>query len=128
MDVPEILERLRAEVPNFIAAVVIDGKTGMPIASVAESTDNEELDSETVSAFYRNLHQAAVEAAQGIPKVKGEAAELEEIMLTSNHHFVLIRVLDGGKQLLFLLLDQNSNPGMARVVLKRYLERLGELL
>ena len=127
-DVPEILERLRAEVPNFIAAVVIDGKTGMPIASIAESAENEELDSETVSAFYRNLHQAAIEAAQGLPKVTGEAAELEEIMLTSNHHFVLVRVLDGGKQLLFLLLDQNSNPGMARVVLKRYLERLSELL
>jgi predicted regulator of Ras-like GTPase activity (Roadblock/LC7/MglB family) len=55
---------------------------------------------------------------------KSDGCPMEEVLITSKDDFVVLRTLNEGEQLLYLLIDRDSNPGMARVVVKRYLEQL----
>ena len=122
---PEVLERFRVEVPNFIAAMVIDGDTGMPIAS---ASDVENLDLEVVGAFFRNLSKSALDALQAMGKAHGAECPLKEILLTSGDEFALVRTLKGGAHFLYLSIDKNSNPGMARIVIRKYLDDIHRFL
>lgn len=122
---PDILEQFRIEVPNFVAAMIIDGQTGMPVATLS---DIEELDLEIVSAFFRNISKSAVDALQAMGKSGDMGCPLEEILITSEDEFALMRVLKNGEHFLYVAIDKNSNPGMARVTIRRYLEKINELL
>ena len=122
-DIPQILERLRFEIPNFLAAMIVEGKTSMPIATLSDAPD---LDLEVVSAFYRDLIHSAQEAL----KAMGKNAEspLEEVLISSKDDYVLLKTLCGGSHFLYVLIDQDSNPGMAKVVVRRYLEQIHSFL
>lgn len=123
--IPEILAQFRLEIPDFLAAMVIDGETGMPIASLS---DIEELDLEVVSAFFRNISKSAFDALLAMGKSVDMGCPLEEIMITSEDEFALMRVLKNGDHFLYVAIEKNSNPGMARVAIRRYLEQINELL
>ncbi len=122
-DIPEILERLRFEIPNFLAAMVVEGKTSMPIATLSDAPG---LDLEVVSAFYRDLIRSAQEALKAMGKVTDSA--LDEVLISSKEDYVLLKTLCEGSHFLYVLIDQESNPGMAKVVVRRYLEQLHTFL
>lgn len=122
-DIPEILERLRFEIPNFLAAMVVEGKTSMPIATLSDAPG---LDLEVVSAFYRDLIRSAQDALKAMGKVAG--SPLDEVLISSKEDYVLLKTLCEGSHFLYVLIDQDSNPGMAKVVVKRYIEQLHSFL
>ncbi|MFN8391048.1 MAG: hypothetical protein U0136_12230 [Bdellovibrionota bacterium] len=122
-DIPEILERLRFEIPNFLAAMIVEGKTSMPIAALSDAPG---LDLEVVSAFYRDLIHSAEQALKAMGKELN--CPLEEVLISSKDDYVLLRTLSNGSHFLYLLIDQDSNPGMAKVVVRRYLEQLDSFL
>ncbi len=122
-DIPEILERLRFEIPNFLAAMVVEGRTSMPIATLSDAPG---LDLEVVSAFYRDLIRSAQDALKAMGKVA--SSPLDEVLLSSKEDFVLLKTLCDGSHFLYVLIDQDSNPGMAKVVVRRYLEQLNSFL
>jgi predicted regulator of Ras-like GTPase activity (Roadblock/LC7/MglB family) len=122
-DIPEILERLRFEIPNFLAAMIVEGRTSMPIATLSDAPG---LDLEVVSAFYRDLIHSAQEALKAMGKEP--ASPLEEVLISSKDDYVLLRTLCNGSHFLYLLIDQDSNPGMAKVVVRRYLDQLHSFL
>lgn len=123
-DLPELLERIRQEVPNFIATMIIDNDTGMPIVMLSDAPG---LDMEIVSAFYRDVSKSALEGLRAMGK-SIDGTTLEEVLITSAEEYVLLRCLKNGELLLYLLIDQESNPGMARVVIKRYIDQLEAFL
>jgi hypothetical protein len=112
-DVPQILDKLRSEIPFLIATAVIDGKTGMPVAAVS---DSEALDVEAASAFYRDLLRSSSES---LSTSKSDAGEVQEILITARDRSVLLFSLQPCEHLLYLLLQDKANIGMARVVAKR---------
>ena len=122
-DIPEILERLRFEIPNFLAAMVVEGRTSMPIATLSDAPG---LDLEVVSAFYRDLIRSAQEALKAMGKAA--SSPLDEVLLSSSDDFVLLKTLCDGSHFLYVLIDQDSNPGMAKVVVRRYLDQLNSFL
>jgi len=122
-DIPEILERLRFEIPNFLAAMVVEGKTSMPIAALSDAPG---LDLETVSAFYRDLIRSAQDALRAMGKESD--SPLDEVLISSREEYVLLKTLCAGSHFLYLLIDQDANPGMAKVVVRRYLEQLHTFL
>ena len=124
-NITEVLERFRYEVPSFVAAMIIDGETGMPIASLS---DVEELDLEIVSAFFRNLSKSAMDALQAMGKSSTSNCPLEEILITSEDEYALLRVLKDGKHFLYVSHDKSSNPGMARVAIRRYFDSINTFL
>ena len=122
---PELLERFRVEIPNFIAAMVIDGDTGMPIAA---ASDVEELDLEVVGAFFRGLSTSALSALNAMGKSSDSDCALEEILVTSVDEYAILRILRNGAHLLYVSVDKTSNPGMVRIVIRKYLEELNGFL
>lgn len=121
----ELFDRFRLEIAGFVAAIVIEGKTGMPIEAV---TDVRTVDPEVGSAFFRDLSRSAVEALKALGVDNATGTPLEEILITSFQNFVLIRSVSNGEHLLSIIMDRDSNPGMARVVVRRYLEQLNSFL
>ncbi len=121
----DVLERFRDEISGFIASVLIECSTGMPISVVS---DEENLDADTVGAFYRKLGSSALEALAATGKDNSQGTALVEILLTSNEDYSLLCSLNKGQQLLLIMLDKQSNPGMARVVSRRYIEQLETFL
>ena len=124
-DIPEILERLRFEIPSFLAAMVVESKTSLPVATLSDAPG---LDIEIAGAFYRDLIRSAEDAMKALGKAKNEKAPLEEVVISSNDDYVILRTLKDGEHFLYLLLDQDSNPGMAKVAVRRYFEQLNALL
>lgn len=124
-DIPEILERLRFEIPSFLAAMVVESKTSLPVATLSDAPG---LDIEIAGAFYRDLIRSAEEAMKALGKAKNEKAPLEEVVISSNDDYVILRTLKDGEHFLYLLLDQDSNPGMAKVAVRRYFEQLNAML
>lgn len=120
-DINEALERFRLEIPHFLAAVVVDGKSSMPIAAVSDAP---ELDTEVVSAYYQELMRAADAALRALGRGSDSETALSEIFITSKDDFVLLRSLKGGSHFLYLLLEGAANPGMAKLTVRRYLEAL----
>lgn len=120
-DINEALERFRLEIPHFLAAVVVDGKSSMPIAAVSDAP---ELDTEVVSAYYQELMRAADNALKALGRGSDGDSALSEIFITSKDDFVLLRSLKGGSHFLYLLLEGAANPGMAKLTVRRYLEAL----
>lgn len=123
--IPQALERLRSEIPNFIAAMLIECKTGMPIATLCDAP---EMDVEAVSAFYRDVSKSSLLALQAMGKANNNECPLEEVLISSTEDYVLLRTLHEGQHLLYVLIDSDSNPGMARVVIRRYLDQINALL
>ena len=124
-DIPDILKQFQIEIPNFLATMIIDGKTGMPIASRSDTSD---FDPEITGAFYRDLIRAAIEPLKAAGKECANCELIEELLITQIDSYVLLKSLKGGAHTLYLLMDKNSNPGMARVVMRRYIEKLDSLL
>jgi hypothetical protein len=122
---PELLERFRDEISGFLAGILIDNNTGMPICILS---DAEHLDAEAVGAFYRDLSSSALSALSATGKERTSEYPLEEILITSKDDYAILRVLNKGQQLLYLLIDGESNPGMARVVARRYTDQLEAFL
>lgn len=124
-DIPEILERLRFEIPSFLAAMVVEAKTSLPVATLSDAPG---LDIEVAGAFYRDLIRSAEDAMKALGKSSAEKSPLEEVLIASNDDFVLLRTLKDGAHFLYLLLDQDSNPGMAKIAIRRYYDRLNSFL
>lgn len=122
-DIPELLERLRIEIPQFLAAMVVEGRTSMPIATLSEAPN---LDPEVIGAFSQNLLRSAVDACKTLGS--GETDILEEVMISTKNDFTILRSLKNGSHFLYVLIDQTSNPGMAKVAIRRYLEQLNSML
>lgn len=123
----EVLEKLRFSVPSFLAAMVVEWKTSLPLALVTEVSD---LNAEETSAYYRDLLQAAVKAAEASNQtviVEGETP-LDEILISSAHSFVFLKALNQGEHFLYLLIDEQANPGLAKVALKRHWGELQQAL
>ena len=53
---------------------------------------------------------------------------LEEVMISTKNDFTILRSLKNGSHFLYLLIDQSSNPGMAKVAIRKYLEQPPNLL
>lgn len=122
-DIPEILERLRFEIPSFLAAMVVEGRTSMPIAALSDAPG---LDLEMVSAFYRDLIRSAQDALKAMGKESD--SPLDEVLISSKEEYVLLKTLCEGSHFLYVLIDQDANPGMAKVVVRRYIEQLHSFL
>ncbi len=126
-DLPDILEKLREELQYFLGAMIIDSKTGMPVISI---NDIDELDVEVVSAFYRDVLKSSEEASNTLSSFYGEVKEkqVEEILITTENDYVILQTLQSGNYILYVLLDKTSNPGMARVILRRYIDSINSFL
>lgn len=124
-----VLAKFQEEIPGFLAAVVVDGQTGMPIQSLINAAKVEsEIELETVSAYYLNVIRSAHDALIALGKSAPESNPIQEIIITSKKEYVVLRVLREGAQMFYLLQDHDGNPGTSLIVIRRYLKALTQVL
>ncbi|MBN1255541.1 MAG: response regulator [Deltaproteobacteria bacterium] len=114
-----IVEELVREVPDLIAAEIVNIDDGTPlVATVYDST----LDPDMLAAYYAEVLKAHEKALDALKK----ASKLEEILVTTDAFYIIIRILPGTRFYVSLTMARKGNVGMARMVMKRYEERFVE--
>jgi len=123
--IDDFFAQLKSSIDGYIAATLVDIDTGTPIAF---DIPGEALDLDTASAFYRDVGKSAQDALVALGKAEdGGESPIQEILITGTNEYVLLRMLKGGEQLLYLLQDTSGNPGKAMVAVRQYVQSLEEL-
>ncbi len=123
--IDDFFEKLKSSISGYIAATLVDLETGTPIAF---DVTGEELDLDTASAFYRDVGKSAQDALVALGKAEdGGISPIQEILITGTNEYVLLRMLKGGEQFLYLLQDTSGNPGQAMMAVRSYVQSLEEL-
>ncbi len=124
-DILALLRYFRDQIPLFRAGMLIDMKTGMPIASISDTG----LNVEAASAYYRDVVQAAAESYVAIGHTGGNTSDvLEELIICGSSDQLLLRRLPSQEHVLLIMLSADGNPALARIVAKRHLQTLARLL
>jgi CheY-like chemotaxis protein len=114
-----MLEELVGEVPELIAAEIVSIDDGTPlVATVYDST----VDPDILAAYYAEVIKTHEKALEVLKK----ANELEEVLVTTDAFYLIIRILPGTRFYVSLTMARKGNIGMARMVMKRYEERFVE--
>jgi len=111
----EILKQMAQEIDGFEAAEVI-GMDGLSIAQYSRAKLNLELIAAQLTLLIKLLDTAVNKSTGGI---------LEDNLLTTQLHYVMMRYLPGKQHYLAVIADhRNANLGNLRLVTGVYLERL----
>lgn len=117
----QMLATLQVELPEMVAADVLHSAEGMSVASIKNF---DSYDSNTAAAFYGELiHQCL----KGIDHF-GLPPSLEDIQITTDAHYVLMRAVRGTPFTFMVLMGRQGNLGVARVTMRRVEPRLAQLL
>jgi hypothetical protein len=112
-DVVEVLEQFEAQVPGFIAAALVELRSGSML--VAHSV-REGFDVAAACVFHSEIVKQEIKTLQAL----GSGSALEDILLTLSDQIHLLWMVDAGTAFLFLAADRTaSNMVMARRVLDR---------
>ena len=115
----DVMKALADETKGFAACSVV----GMDGLAIAQHTTTQ-LDPEAISALMTTIFKLVDESV-----TKLDVGVLEDNLLTTENHFVLMRFFPGKKYLLAILADKNiSSLGNLRLVSKMYCERIAKIL
>lgn len=118
-------DELFASIPGALVISIIDSQSGTPIAF--KSTEKG-ASIDTASAFYRDVAKAGHDALIALDKAKPKSNPIQEILLTGRSESVVIRVLNSGEQLVYLMLEPDANPGVALLQLRDRLTKIERTL
>jgi predicted regulator of Ras-like GTPase activity (Roadblock/LC7/MglB family) len=113
-EVIEILEQIRAQVPGFIGASLVDLRSGSTLAVFSLRAD---FDLAVAAAYESEIIKQQNRALQSL----GLKTTLEDILLTLNDQIHLLRMVDAGTAFIFLAAERGaSNLAIARAVLNHH--------
>lgn len=118
--VDEILKEIRDHVDDAVFTAVVSLDDGTPVAG---ETYQEDVDLEVPVAFFSDVARRGVKAAQ-----EAGFGNLEDLVLTTEEQFIIMRVLPGGQYVHLVSLGRGGNWGIAKVAMQRYAEKLRETL
>jgi hypothetical protein len=114
-DLAPLLEEIAREVPEFVAALVLEQESGSTLGGV---TAREELDAESAIAYYGEVVRLLK------PALRYFRASLDDFLMTSGAWYVLVRPVGDGDYLLGLITTRRGNLGICRRVLKRVASKI----
>jgi predicted regulator of Ras-like GTPase activity (Roadblock/LC7/MglB family) len=112
---------LTREIPDVIAAEVVCIDDGTPL--VAASRDAS-FDPAIAAAYFAEVVKANEKALEALKK----GGRLEEVLLTTDEFYLLLRILPHTHFYLGLAIAKDGNVGMTRMVMKTYEKRFTESL
>jgi len=119
--IDELLEKFIKEVENAAVTAIIHLEDGTPIAGI---TNDENLDLQIPVAYFSEVVRISSEASQ-----ETGFGDLEDILIYTGTHYVIMRVLGSEKRYVHLLaLNKKGNWGIAKVKMQKYSKTLAEAL
>jgi CheY-like chemotaxis protein/predicted regulator of Ras-like GTPase activity (Roadblock/LC7/MglB family) len=116
-----IFEELTVEIPNVLAAQIVNIEEGTPLVV---SAGNPAFDPEIAAAYYSEVVKVNEKALAVLKK----GGRLEEVLLTVDDFYLILRVLPATHFAVCLALDKKGNVGMARMEIKKFAKRFVEVL
>lgn len=118
---PPLLERLKEELPGFLAAAVVNADDGL---SLAELSVKPEIEAAAASAYLASIVKSNRKA---IRLLAGDQVTDDIIISTSQYHF-LIRDLSNHTFFLFVMTERNEWLGRTKMIMQSFEEELGEIM
>jgi CheY-like chemotaxis protein/predicted regulator of Ras-like GTPase activity (Roadblock/LC7/MglB family) len=116
-----IMEELKDEVPDLIAAEIVSIEEGVPIVA---ATNNPAFDPDIAAAYYTEVVKVNEKALE----VLTTGGKLEEVLLTTDECYLILRILPGTRFYVGLAITRKGNVGMTRMVIKKFEKRFIEAL
>ncbi|MBI9075897.1 MAG: hypothetical protein JEZ02_10830 [Desulfatibacillum sp.] len=116
-----ILENMADELPGFVACAVVLADDGL---SVAKLSRDPSVDAETTSAYLGVIVKSNLKA---IKLLAGDQVT-DDILITTDQHYFLIRHIEGKPCFLFLMAKRNEWLGRARLLMKKYEKEVTDAL
>ena len=108
-----VLENMADELPGFVASAVVLADDGL---SVAKLSRDPSVDAETTSAYLGVIVKSNLKA---IKLLAGDQVT-DDILITTDQHYFLIRHIESKPCFLFLMAKRNEWLGRARLLMKKY--------
>ncbi len=118
---PPLLERLKEELPGFLAAAVVNTDDGL---SLAELSIREEIAADAASAYLTSIVKANRRA---IKLLAGDQVTDDIIISTEEYHFI-IRLITGLPFFLFVMTERTEWLGRTKMIMEKYQQELGKIM
>lgn len=106
----QILETISRDLPGYQAAAVVAVDDGL---TVAQYSSSEGIDSEAAAAYLASIVKSNAKAI----KLLAKSQETEDILVTTNYSYYLIRDLPQHPLFIFLMISREEWIGKARMLL-----------
>ena len=116
-----IFEELTAEIPDVLAAEIVNIEEGTPLVV---SAGNPAFDPEIAAAYYSEMLKVNKKALAVLKKGK----RLEEVLLTVDDFYLILRLLPDTRFAVCFALSKKGNVGMARMEIKKFAKRFVDAL
>lgn len=116
---PQLLTRMRGEIPHLVAAIVVHLENGSVVAGASVDPS---FDPGVAGLAYGEVMLAHLRATDQL----GQAG-LEDVMVTNAEMYVLLRMI-GDKHMLCVATTRAGTPGFARAVMRRHDAELREII
>lgn len=113
MPLHDLLERLELEIPEFQGTQLVHLTDGLSIASLHTQPH---FDDASCAAFYSDYFNACLRAVHGY----GLPPSLEESLITTEHHYILLRALRQTPFLHLVIMGRAGNLGIAKVLMRQF--------
>jgi predicted regulator of Ras-like GTPase activity (Roadblock/LC7/MglB family) len=118
---PPLLERLRDELPGFLAAALVNADDGL---SLAELSVKPEIEAAAASAYLASIVKSNRKA---IKLLAGEQVTDDIIISTSQYHFI-IRDLPNLSFFLFVMTERNEWLGRTKMIMQDFEEEFSTIV
>ncbi|MBI4772662.1 MAG: hypothetical protein HY788_00540 [Deltaproteobacteria bacterium] len=112
-DIKTVLETIADDLPGFVASAAVLVEDGLPIAGLSKRAD---VDPEAISAHMTSIVQSNLKAL----KLVGQDQVTDDILITTNDYYFLIRHKPGKPYFLFIMTERNEWLGRVRLRVKKY--------
>lgn len=109
----DIINQFRSEVPQFVSTDVVHFESGL---SIGGGSIDPNFDASVASASYSELVKSN---ARALDLLGVGAASTEDILITTQHIYILIRMV-GREHYHGLAITRQGTLGYARAVMKKY--------
>ncbi len=118
---PDFLARLKEELPDFIAAAVVNADDGLALAELSITT---EVDAAAASAYLSSIVKSN---AKAIRLLAGDQVTDDIIISTDQYHF-LIKDQTGSPFFLFVMTERDNWLGRTKMIMQTFSQELETIM
>ncbi|GIW21151.1 MAG: hypothetical protein KatS3mg068_0158 [Candidatus Sericytochromatia bacterium] len=119
--IKQILALLRNEIPETLCVMIINARDGRLVEG---STAIDRYNMNESSTIFKNLFSTCGDAEVMLTGFAERRRQIEELLITNQQDYSIIRKLKDGKYLIYISFPKTSNLGMVKITLNNYVSEL----